>query len=99
MATDRNVSVAVFRQTSTNERGIHIMKNTTMPAYLYSPENCPCPRGGAVGCPNYRKCGMCTSNHHGKGGYCACEKDAMAEGYSFEELLAYLDTTEFAPKG
>ncbi len=73
------------------------MENRKMPGYLYSPENCPCPRGGAAGCPNYRKCGMCTANHHGKGGYCACEKDAMAEGFSFEELIAYLGTTEFAP--
>lgn len=72
------------------------MDNKTIPAYLYDPERCPCPRGEAAGCQNYKKCGLCTASHHARDSYCACEKEAMSEGFTYEELIAYLKTIEFA---
>ena len=57
------------------------MSEERKPEYLYNPELCPCPRGGKVGCPNYRNCEACVANHHSNPNnpLTACEKKAAAE--------------------
>ncbi len=65
----------------------------TKPEYLYNPEKCPCPRGGSVNCPRYRKCEVCVAFHREEGNppQTACEKKGgvMVRKCTMEHLKEY----------
>lgn len=61
--------------------------------YLYNPEVCSCPRGSTGQCPRGRNCPACTANHHNgeHKSNTACERRALEEGITAEEMQALYD--------